>query len=279
MVSICCVTYNHEQYIGQALESFLLQETNFTYEIVIGEDHSTDHTRAVIESYMASYPGMIRLIAQEHNLGPISNQLAVHDAARGKYIAMCDGDDFWTDQTKLQRQVDFLEHHPDYVICCHHTEVINDQDELVYRKAERVAMEYSYDDMLLGKREETRTCSVMMRNLDVINGIRQQPWYFKCRGADVLFKLYALAITGKKIYVLPDVMGCYRLHRGGIWSMIDTRLRKRWMIRDFNLMVEHFKYSAAIKRDLLKFYLRRYFLFDLRTLSLNSAWSTITNLL
>ncbi|EDM38329.1 hypothetical protein PBAL39_01902 [Pedobacter sp. BAL39] len=279
MLSICCITYNHEKYIEQSLESFLMQETTFKYEILIGEDYSTDATRALIEAYIKKYPGRINLITHEGNVGAIKNQLAVLAAANGKYIAMCDGDDFWTDVAKLQKQVDFLEKHPDYVICCHHTEVIDEQEQQVYCKKEREGMEFSYHDLLLGRREETRTCSMVMRNIDAVNAIGRQAWYHKSYGADTLFKLYALAASGKKIYVLPDLMACYRLHTGGVWSMIDSRVRKRRMIMDFNLMIRNFRYSTVLRKALLRFYLKRYFLFDLRTLKLNSAWTTISSLL
>lgn len=279
MVSVCCITYNHQEYIAQALESFLMQDTDFRYEIIIGEDHSTDETRAIIQKYASKYIDSIRVVRHSQNVGAIRNQLSVLGAARGKYIAMCDGDDFWTDPLKLQKQVDFLEAHPDYVICCHHTKVINDKDEVIYLKKKPEALEFNYDDVLLGKREETRVCSLMMRNLDEVKEIGKQDWYFKTYGSDTLLKLFAMASTGKKIYVLPQVMACYRLHTGGIWSMIDSRIRKKRMVSDFNLMVENFTYSAGLKRELLKFYLRQYFLFDVKNLRLNGAFTTIMNLL
>ncbi|TKC03704.1 glycosyltransferase family 2 protein [Pedobacter frigoris] len=279
LVSVCCITYNHQKYISQALEGFLMQDTDFRYEIIIGEDHSTDETRAIIQKYASKYIDVIKLVSHSQNVGAIKNQLSVLEAAKGKYIAMCDGDDFWTDPLKLQKQVDFLESHPDYVICCHHTEVINDRDETIYLKEKPEALEFNYGDVLLGKREETRICSLMMRNLDEVKEIGKQGWYFKTHGSDTLLKLYAMASTGKKIYVLPQVMACYRLHTGGVWSMIDSRVRKKRMVSDFNLMVENFTYSAGLKRELLKFYLRQYFLFDIRNLRLNGALTTIMNLL
>ncbi|SHG02859.1 glycosyltransferase family 2 protein [Pedobacter caeni] len=279
MVSVCCITYNHEQYIAGALESFLMQETNFEFEILVGEDCSTDATKSVIAEYALRYPGLIRLIAHESNIGAIRNQVDVIRKARGKYIALCDGDDFWIDAGKLQKQVDFLEANPGYVICCHHSKVINENDDIVYIKAQPVSMEFDYQDVLLGKREETRICSLMIRNLDAVKAVGQEPWYFETYGTDTLFKLYALANTGKKIFVMPDVMACYRLHTGGIWSMIDSRLRKRRMISDFNLTIKNFKYSGLMKKELLKIYIRQYFLFDLRNWKISNAMNTIMNLL
>ena len=279
MVSVCCITYNHEQYIAGALDSFLMQQTSFEFEILVGEDCAKDGTRAVIQEYVDRYPGRIRLIHHETNIGAIRNQVDVITKAKGKYIALCDGDDFWTDQRKLQKQVDFLEANPEYVICCHHTKVINEHEEIVYLKENRVSMEFDYQDVLLGKREETRICSLMIRNIDAVRSVGQQAWYFDTYGTDTLFKLYALANTGKKIFVLPDVMACYRLHTGGIWSMIDSRIRKRRMVSDFNLTIRNFKYSGLMKKELLKIYIRQYFLFDLRNREINNAMNTIMNLL
>lgn len=275
MVSICCITYNHEAYIAEALEGFLMQQTNFRYEILIGEDQSTDGTRAIINSYIGKYPDRIRLVGHDKNIGAINNQISLFVAAEGKYIAMCDGDDFWTDPAKLQKQVDFLEANEDYVICCHHTKVINDLNETVYLKQDPKDLEFEYGDVLLGKREETRICSLMMRNLEEIRNIRRQGWYFETHGSDTLLKLYAMAATGKKIYVLPEVMACYRLHTGGIWSMIDPKIRKSKMVSDFNLIIKNFKYSSVQRKSLLKIYIRDYFLFDIRYFNFNGAAKTI----
>ncbi len=108
------ITYNHEKYIAQAIESALMQKTNFDYEIVIGEDCSTDGTREIVKYYAEKYPEKIRAIFNEKNLGMIPNFINTLNKCRGKYIAMLEGDDYWTDPYKLQKQVDFLESHPDY---------------------------------------------------------------------------------------------------------------------------------------------------------------------
>jgi len=278
-VSICCITYNHEKYIGQALESFLMQKTNFNIEIIIGEDCSTDATKSIISSYCISYPDRIKLITYEKNVGAFTNHITVIDAAKGKYIALCDGDDYWTDPLKLQKQVDFLDANPEYVICCHYSKVINEKEELVYLNPNPTSLKYTYQDVLLGKKEETRLCSLVVRNVDEVRAIKSQGWYAQVHGADRFFKLFALASTNKKIYVLPDVMACYRLHSGGIWSMINSNLRKSRMISDFNLVIDNFKYSTDLKRKLLNIYIREYFLFEMKNFRINQAFNTIIKLL
>ena len=119
VVSIVCITYNHEPYLRQALDGFLMQQTTFPVEIVLAEDCSTDGTRAICEEYVAKYPDKIKYIYREHNVGYNENEYEAMCAAEGKYIAYCEGDDYWTDTQKLQKQVDFLEAHPDYSVCWH----------------------------------------------------------------------------------------------------------------------------------------------------------------
>lgn len=114
MVSVCMITYNHAPYIRQAIEGVLMQQTEFPFELLIGEDCSTDQTREICRHYLAQYPDKIHLLLPEKNLGSLDNFFATLDAATGKYIAFCEGDDYWIDPLKLQRQVDFLEANPDY---------------------------------------------------------------------------------------------------------------------------------------------------------------------
>ena len=96
-VSICCITYNHEQFIAQALEGFVMQQTNFDFEIVISDDCSTDTTRAIIEKYKEKYPLLFKDVSPSKNLGTMANFKQTLEACAGKYIALCEGDDYWTD--------------------------------------------------------------------------------------------------------------------------------------------------------------------------------------
>ncbi len=278
MVSICCVTYNHGKYIAEALEGFLMQKTNFNFEILVGEDCSTDNTRNIVQDYCLKYPGRIRMVTDEVNVGSIKNQVRIFDQAKGKYIAMCDGDDYWVDPLKLQKQVDFMECHEDSVICCHYSRVIDEDGEVVYVHPEPVGLEFAYEDILIGKKEETRICSLMLQNKEAINQISSQEWYHKTFGADTFLKLYALARQNGKIYVLPEVMSVYRLHRNGVWSMIDAKLRKRRMISDFNIMINNFEYSSVYRKKLLNIYIKEFLLFDLRNLNIDKAINTLLTL-
>lgn len=278
MVSICCITYNQEKYIAEALDGFLIQKADFNYEIIIGDDCSTDNTRNIIEDYCDRYPGKIQLLKKEANEGAIKNILRTLNAAKGKYIAMCDGDDYWTDSRKLQMQVNFMENHPDSSICCHYSRVIDENGELVYQCATPVRMEFTYEDVLLGRKDETRVCSMMMRNSYHLKHISNQDWFYQVYSADTFFKLYVLAHQKGKIYVLPEVMAVYRLHREGVWSMIDSQVRKGKMIDDFNILINNFSYSARYKKELLKIYIMQYFLFDIKNLKIQKAINTLITL-
>lgn len=116
-VSICCITYNHEKYIEEALNSFLSQKTNFKYEIVVSNDCSTDNTQLVINKFKEKFPNLIKDVSPKENLGSIKNFYHTLNACAGKYIAYCEGDDYWTDEYKLQKQVDFLEKNASYGLC------------------------------------------------------------------------------------------------------------------------------------------------------------------
>lgn len=129
LLSIVTITYNHEPYIRKCIEGVLMQQVNFTMEFIIAEDCSTDGTLAICKEYAEKYPNLIQLITSENNVGAIANERRAMKAVKGKYIAFCEGDDYWTDPLKLQKQVDFLEENPEYSVTfhrCKHYNVVDD---------------------------------------------------------------------------------------------------------------------------------------------------------
>lgn len=114
IVSICCITYNHGKFIADCLNGFLKQKTSFPFEIVISDDCSTDNTKKIIDTYVSKYPAIFKDVSPSKNLGSIKNFYHVLEKASGKYIALCEGDDYWIDENKLQMQVNFLEKNPEY---------------------------------------------------------------------------------------------------------------------------------------------------------------------
>ena len=131
MVSVCMITYNHEKFIGDAIEGVLMQKTNFPIELIIGEDCSTDNTRKIVLEYADKYPNIIRPLLPEKNLGMMNNFIVTMQTATGKYIALCEGDDYWTDPYKLQKQVDFLEGNEEFGLVCSNFSVLHENSKKI----------------------------------------------------------------------------------------------------------------------------------------------------
>lgn len=275
MVSIFCVTYNHSKFITKAIEGFLMQQCNFNIEIIIGDDCSNDGTTEIIDSYAAKYAQIKRLVAPQ-NMGAIQNMIRVALAAKGKYVATCDGDDYWTDPLKLQKQIDFLENNPEYVICTHYTRKINaDDTEITHWDFNPKPLSYSFSDLIVNKQAQTNTVSLVYRNIEEIRNIYKQDWFLKVEACDKFLKLYSTWVTGKKIYVLPETMSCYRKHVGGVWSLIPILSLRKKQISDFNVLIRVFSYTPLQKIKLLRFYLKRYFMFELKYSKISNALRTI----
>lgn len=128
-VSVLVLTYNHKKYIKKALDSILIQKVNFDYEILVGDDASTDGTVSILKEYYNKYPDKIRLFLNKVNLGATRNAYNILMNANGDYLATCEGDDYWTDESKLQLQIDFLEKNRDFIGCTHKFTIIDENDE------------------------------------------------------------------------------------------------------------------------------------------------------
>lgn len=164
-VSISCITYNHAPYIRQCLDSFLMQKTNFAFEVLIHDDCSTDGTTEIIKEYEAKYPDIIKPLYEEENQyqqgKPLGSAVWNFPRARGKYIAMCEGDDYWIDPLKLQKQVDFLEAHPDYGLVYAKTKIYS-QNNHKFENYTIGKEANSFDDLI--KSNSIATLTVCFRN-------------------------------------------------------------------------------------------------------------------
>ena len=231
MVSVLCTAYNHEKYLREALDSMVNQETDFAYEILVSDDVSTDSTPNIIRDYAARYPDKIRPFLLTENLYSQGRDVyyeVFFPAARGKYTAFCEGDDFWTDPTKLQRQVDFLEAHPDYTACVHNTELMKYEgaradDSLVTRDAD-CDMEFS--DILPGMSHAWHTSSLLGRT-----ELLADPPDFYDIAAEAGFGDFPYALwlrLNGKIRFLARFMSCYRLSSGtDSWSADQEKQTSR----------------------------------------------------
>lgn len=168
LVSVICTAYNHEKYIRSALDGFVMQKTSFPFEVLINDDASTDGTAAIIREYAEKYPDIIVPVYQTENqysknVSIISNILL--PMARGKYIAFCEGDDYWTDENKLQMQIDFLESHSDYIACVHNTTFKDcsgkSRDKLVVERNDE--HDVIFEDVIFGMKNAYQTSSLTVR--------------------------------------------------------------------------------------------------------------------
>lgn len=221
LVSIICTSYNHEKYIAQALDGFVMQKSTFPFEIIVHDDASTDNTVAIIREYEAKYQHMFVTIYQTENQfskGSVSIWSDItFPLARGKYIALCEGDDYWTDPYKLQKQVDFLEKNDDYVICHHDAIIIDELDNVVNssKLPDSLKRDLSADDLI--KANLILTLTVCFRNV-----IRELPYeYYRVFNKDT-FLFSMIGNYGKAKYLGGEITSdAYRKHAGGVWSSLD----------------------------------------------------------
>lgn len=215
-VSICMITYNHEKYLKQAIEGVLMQQVNFPFELVIGDDCSLDNSRAICLEYKNKYPDIIKLRLPGKNLGMMPNFIENLRACSGAYIALCEGDDFWTSPDKLQKQVDFLENHPEYIGAFHETQVLY-SDGTSGRIYGKEANEDFFLEDSFAKLSPFHTSSVLFKN-EAIDFIPD--WFFTVLSGDMA--LFSIISSYGPLRKIPGVMSVYRKHDEGITSKINT---------------------------------------------------------
>lgn len=213
LVSVHMITYNHEKYIAQAIEGVLMQKTNFLFELVIGEDCSTDSTRVICKEYADRYPNIIKLLPDAgKNLGMMENAIRTTMACTGKYIALCEGDDYWTDPYKLQKQVDFLEANPDFGMVHTNVNVVDSSDKVLFASDTNKPSGDVFYDLL--KSAFIVTCSTCFRR-DIIHEILD---YEKIHNVKCAFDywLWLHIAMRTKIHYMPEITSAYRSHSGGV---------------------------------------------------------------
>ena len=234
-VSVLMLTYNQERYIDEAIRSVMLQETDFRFELVIGNDASTDRTDAICRKWRDAYPQQIRLFSRERNLGLIGNFLQTYANCRGKYVAICEGDDFWIDRHKLQIQADFLDAHPDCSTCFHR--VINYFEDNGTKSLSN------------GGGQKTDTCLTDLARSNYITNVSAvfrkglfgdfPDWFAQVSTYD--YALHMLNAQYGDIHYINRPMAVYRQHGKAIWSMtgMDRKLDTALTVRE--LLVAHFE--------------------------------------
>jgi glycosyltransferase involved in cell wall biosynthesis len=229
-VSVCIITFNQEAFVAQAVESALGQDTGFDYEVVVGDDCSTDSTPAILAALEREHP-RLRVARRMTNLGVNRNLVATLQECRGKYIALLEGDDYWIDRTKLQRQHDALEAHPDCAICFHQVFALRG-GQVAETLPKGISVRTALVD-LLGRGNYISTPSVMFRNR-VHEGF--PPWFFELRIGDLPLNVMNARFGG--ILMIRRPMAVYRVHSGGTFSSLPNAARVEEVVRMYACLDE-----------------------------------------
>lgn len=251
-VSICCATYNHKPYLRQCLEGFLMQKTSFNYEILIHDDASTDGTTDIIREYTTAYPELIRPVIQTENQYSTNTRAIITSfllpLARGKYIALCEGDDYWIDPLKLQKQADILDRKAEVSLCVHPAENLyagGKKKTYIQYKQSQFAR---FKDIIRWKHPYWPTASFMYRKIWMIN----YPEFCKnCYIGDAPLMFY-MALNGK-IFYLNEVMSVYRKDIVGShtsrFKLLDDFTRQQLMQSELNMLDGLNEWSNYIFND------------------------------
>jgi glycosyltransferase involved in cell wall biosynthesis len=250
-VTVILLTYLHENYIGQALESVLGQETDFAYNITIIEDCSPDRTREIVREYARKYPEKIRLRLPPHNRNDNLEWMKAIEEAEGKYVALLDGDDYWTSPHKLQKQVDFLEQHPECVQCFHSTEHFYDDGsrESYFSTSPGNKTILDLEDLYQGN--FMPTCAVLFRK-----GLFGPfpDWFNDIYGAD--WAIHLMNTQHGKIGYIDEVLGATRIHGGGAWNGASSIKQLNILISDYTILREKLDFidDQIITGQISRFY-------------------------
>ncbi len=220
LVSVLCLTYNHSKYIQDAINGFLMQETDFPFEIIIHDDFSTDETPEIVETYRLQYPNLIKYIVQNENQYSKGRRIieVATPLARGKYIALCEGDDYWTDPLKLAKQVSFLEQHHDYVIAYHRSQPFDDTGDF--------SVDFGGETSDLTSFELQKTVrSIYTLTACFRNVIKDFPPEFSTARFGDMFLWSLLGQYGKGKYLEGITPAKYRVHQDGIFSLKSLQVK------------------------------------------------------
>lgn len=240
-VSIFVMVYNHGQYLKDCLDSLLEQKTNFNYDIVVGEDCSKDNSREILLNYQKLYPGKFKLLLHPNNIGAVDNQNMTYENCSGKYIAICEGDDYWIDASKLQKQIDFLEKKPEYSLTFHKIKEITTRQERFSYDNPNEEKTYTLED--LSKENFIVTVSVVFRK----NFEKLPEWMKYSPIGD--YPLHLLNASFGLIKYFPEEMAAYRVG-SGIWSTQNTVDQIVNTMFSLKFLLQHFKNNKDVFNSL-----------------------------
>lgn len=258
-VSIICLTYNHEKYIKRTLESFISQKTDFKYEVLIHDDASTDGTAEIIREYEKKYPNIIKPIYQKENQysqkKPIVKKYIL-PLIKGKYIAFCEGDDYWTRDDKLQRQFEILENDSTCIMVCHNTMRVTVDDKEIGCMIKKASNGYLLPENLIYKTDKNPHFSSLMYRVKLLK--EERPAFFKLTTGDNSIRYWAL--TKGKIYYIDEVMSAYRVNIPNSWTDRMSKNRDKRIIHTQNVInflkqydeYTDYTYHESVKKEMDK---------------------------
>lgn len=277
-VSIIMITYGHEKFIEEAIEGVRIQKCNFNIELIIADDNSSDNTEGVVNNYLKEKKFteniQVRYFKHKINKGANENYLWAVKQSNGKYIANCEGDDYWIDPLKLQKQVDFLENNPEYVISCHNSNIVDGDGNFKKLFNKFKIPETTETNYLITEPWYMPTASVVFRK----NHLSFPEWYFKVKNGD--YALYLL-LTYKKnlIHYNNVVMSAYRIHGKGV-----SNIFKRKNVYSHSMIFIHQNFNDFSKKKYDENCLKNISYHSYKILNNTSVyskefWFTLTNLI
>ena len=260
VVSIVCPAYNQQAYIAQTLDSFLAQETTFAIEILVNDDASTDGTTAIIADYAQRYPNIIKPIFHSQNQYQQGKLFfpALFNLARGRYVAYCDGDDYWTDPLKLHKQVEFLDRHPDYSLAFHDAVMVDEHGEHGVQLTGKFQTDATSMELLQGRRVSTLTACFRNVLHELPRELELAPLLDVCWWS-------MLGAHGKGKYMPEITPGAYRVHTGGMFSMRTAKKKIHMSLQTYACLANY--YHNQGDRPLYEYYLVQVFGLSLSAIS------------
>ena len=232
-VSVCMITYNHEKFVAQAIESVLMQQVGFPIELIIGEDGSSDHTARIVNEYQEKFPDIITAICREQNIGARKNSDDVRRRVRGDYIALLEADDYWIDPLKLQKQADFLDSHPEYMGCGGYAQVVDQAGTPTggMLPPDPPPEKIELHDVL--RKNHLPTGSVLFRK-QPNHAAMMEEWLADLPIGDWPTWI-KLTMTGP-FHFFHETLSAYRLHEGGVYSAQVTEKKALICINCFEIL-------------------------------------------
>ena len=269
-ISVVTVTYNHAPYIKECIESILLQKTDYNFELIISDDSSTDGTTDICDSFASKYPDKINFLRSEENVGPLNNLEKAINQSNAKYICLCEGDDFWLDVSKIQKQVDFLENNLDYGLVHSDINILDqktNQTIFAYNKVNDISIPNGrIYDFLMHSSHPIKTMSVCLRR-----EIMDEYYFSNRKIMDSNWKLYDLSLwliysLHSKIYYFDETLATYRLLPNSMSRSSNSLKQFKFHNNIFGIFfffMREYPTSMSAKRSVISSFLRTFFLYSL----------------